>query len=100
MVSVRGVNRSACRCLKGVKAVQSKIICFIANNATVANHTNPVSPVYIASTSQTASSNQQAMTAQPKLHKALHAPPTNWKLTTCSHVFNVNLHEYQALVTQ
>ena len=30
---------------------------FIANSTTVASQTNPVSPVYMASTSQTASSN-------------------------------------------
>ena len=53
----------------------------IANSTTVANQTNPVSPVYMASTSQTASSNWQAMTAQPHLQKPLHAPPRNRKLT-------------------
>ena len=53
---------------------------FIANSTTVASQTNPViiSPVYMAS--ETASSNWQAMTAQPKLQKPLHAPPRNWKL--------------------
>ena len=40
---------------------------FIANSTTVASQTNPASPVYMASTSQTASSNWQAMTAQPAL---------------------------------
>ena len=53
----------------------------IANNTTVASQTNHGSPVYMASTSQTASSNWQAMTAQPKLQKLLHAPPRNLKLT-------------------
>ena len=42
---------------------------FIANCTTVARQTNPVSPVYMASASQPASSNWQAMTAQPKLQK-------------------------------
>ena len=40
-----------------------------------------ISPVHMASTSQTVSSNGQAMTAQPKLQKPLHAPPRNRKLT-------------------
>ena len=34
----------------------------IADSISVANQTNPVGPVYMASTSQTASSNRQAMT--------------------------------------
>ena len=42
---------------------------FVANSTIVAGQANPVSPVYMASTSQTASSNWQAMTAQPKLQK-------------------------------
>ena len=66
MVSVLGVKRSACCCLKGAKAVQNHMP-FIANSTTVASQTNPASPVYMASTSQTASSNWQAMTAQPAL---------------------------------
>ena len=53
----------------------------ITNSTTVASQTNPVSPVHMASTSQTANSNRQAMTAQPKLQKPLHAPPRNRKLT-------------------
>ena len=53
---------------------------FIANSTTAASQTNPVSPVYMASTNQTASSNSQAMTAQRKLQKPLHAPPRNRKL--------------------
>ena len=54
---------------------------FIAklDNGTVASQTNPVSPVYMASASQPAGSNWQAMTA--KLQKWLHAPPRNRKLT-------------------
>ena len=52
---------------------------FITNSTTVASQTNPVSPVHMASTCQTASSNWQAMTAQPKLQKPLHAPPRNRK---------------------
>ena len=41
---------------------------FIANNIDVASQTNPVSPlhVYMASASQPASSNREAMTAQLK----------------------------------
>ena len=35
---------------------------FIANSTTVASQTNPVSPVHMASASQPASSNWQAMT--------------------------------------
>ena len=35
------------------------------------DQTNPVSPVYMASTSQTASRHYQAVTPQPKLQKAL-----------------------------
>ena len=54
---------------------------FVAKSTTVASQTNPVSPVYMASSSQPASSNRQAMTAQPKLQKLLHAPPQNRKLT-------------------
>ena len=54
---------------------------FIANSTTVASQTNPVSPVQMASASQPASSNWQAITAQPKLQKSLHAPPRNRKLT-------------------
>ena len=54
---------------------------FIANSTTVANQTNPVSPVHMACASQPASSNWQAMTAQTKLQKSLHAPPRNRKLT-------------------
>ena len=53
----------------------------ITDSTTVASQTNPVSPVHMASTSQTAKSNRQAMTAQPKLQKPLHAPPRNRKLT-------------------
>ena len=53
---------------------------FIANSTTVASETNPVIPVYMASNSQI-SSNWQAMTAQPKMQKSLHAPPRNRKLT-------------------
>ena len=45
----------------------------IANITTVASQTYPISPAHMASTSQTASSNGQAMTAQPKLQKSLHA---------------------------
>ena len=48
---------------------------FVANSTTVASQTNPVSPVCMASASQPASSNWQAMTAQLKLQKSLHAPP-------------------------
>ena len=52
--------------------------------STVASQTDPIaiiiSPAHMASTSQTASSNRQAMTAQPKLQKSLHAPPRNRKL--------------------
>ena len=55
---------------------------FIASSTTVVSQTNPVGSVYMASTSQTASSNRQAMTTQSKLQKALHAPPRNKKLTT------------------
>ena len=55
---------------------------FIANSTSVASQTNPVSPVHIASASQPASSNWQAMTAQPKLQKSLHATPRNRELTT------------------
>ena len=44
---------------------------FITNSTTVASQTNPVSPVHMANSSQTASSNRQAMTAQPKLQKPL-----------------------------
>ena len=47
---------------------------FIANGTTVESQTNPVSPVYMASANQPAKSNWQAMTAQPKLQKLLHAP--------------------------
>ena len=47
---------------------------FIANSTTGASQTNPVSPVHMASASQPASSNWQAMTAQPKLQNSLHAP--------------------------
>ena len=56
---------------------------FISNGTvvTVTSQTNPVSPVDMASTSQTAISNWQAMTAQPKLQKWLHVPPRNRKLT-------------------
>ena len=56
-------------------------VLFIADSTTVASQTNPVSPVYMASTSYTADNNWQAMTAQPKLQKSLHAPPGNRKLT-------------------
>ena len=74
----------------------------IANTTTVASQTDPISPTHMASTSQTASSNRQAMTAQPKLQKSYlssaggrsrlpfedvlklqkspHAPPRNRKL--------------------
>ena len=55
---------------------------FITNSTTVASQTNPVSPVHMASASQPASSNWQAMTAQPKLQKSLHATPRNRELTT------------------
>ena len=50
---------------------------FLANSSTVASQPNPVSPVHMASTSQTASSSGRAMTTQPKLQKALHAPSRN-----------------------
>ena len=53
----------------------------IANTTTVASQTDPISPAHMASTSQMASNNRQAMTAQPKLQKPLHAPPRNRKLT-------------------
>ena len=54
---------------------------FIAklNSGTIASQTNPVGPVYMASASQPASSNWQAMTA--KLQKWLNAPPRNRKMT-------------------
>ena len=39
-----------------------------------------VGPVYMVSTSQTASSNRQAMTTQSELQKALHAPPRQYLL--------------------
>ena len=42
----------------------------IANTTTVASRTDPISPAHMASTSQTASGNWQAMTAQPKLQKS------------------------------
>ena len=47
---------------------------FIANSTAVASQTHPVSPVYMASASQTASSNGQAMTAQPELQKRRMRP--------------------------
>ena len=53
----------------------------VANTTTVASQTDSISPAHMASTSQTASSNRQAITAQPKLQKSLHAPPRNRKLT-------------------
>ena len=37
----------------------------IANTITVASQTDPIRPAHMASTSQTASSNRQATTAQP-----------------------------------
>ena len=43
----------------------------IANSNTVASQADPSSPVHMASTSQMASRNRQAMTAQPKLQKSL-----------------------------
>ena len=42
----------------------------IANTTTVASQTYRISPAHMASTSQTASSNRQAITAQPKLQKS------------------------------
>ena len=54
---------------------------FIASRTTVASQTNLVSPVYMASAKQPVSRNWQAMTAQPKLQKWLHAPPRNRKVT-------------------
>ena len=42
---------------------------FVANSTTVASQTDPVSHVYMASASQPASGNWQAMTAQSKLQK-------------------------------
>ena len=56
-------------------------VLFIANSPAVASQTNPVRPVHMANTSQTAGGNWQGMPAQPKLQKALHAPPRNRKLT-------------------
>ena len=53
----------------------------IANSTTVASQTDPIRPAHMASTSQTTRSNWQAMTAQPKLQKLLHAPLRNRKLT-------------------
>ena len=41
----------------------------MANSTTVASQKDPVSPLHMASTSQTATSNWQAMTAQPRLQK-------------------------------
>ena len=43
MVSVAGVNRSACFCLKGARAVHSKIICF----------SSPIAPLLQAKQTQT-----------------------------------------------
>ena len=37
---------------------------FVANSTTVASHTNPVSPIYMAGASKPAGSNWQAITAQ------------------------------------
>ena len=59
MVSLRGVKRSqtarCCLSCKGARAVHSNNhALFIANSATIASQTDPVSPVYMASTSQTA----------------------------------------------
>ena len=51
-----------------------------ANSTTVTSQTNAVSLVSMASNRQMTSSNWQAMTAQPKLQKVLHAPPRNRKL--------------------
>ena len=58
-----------------------KIICFSSPiapllQANLLSQTNPASPVDMVSTSQTASSNWQAMTTQPKLQKSLHARDT------------------------
>ena len=61
---------------------------FVANRTTIARQASLVGPVYMASISQTASSNRQAMTVfisrtgLQLLQKALHAPPRNRKLTT------------------
>ena len=54
---------------------------FVANSPTVASQTNSVSPVYMASTSQTASSSWQAKTTWLRLQKALHAPARKKKVT-------------------
>ena len=70
------VKKSACCCPKGARAAHSKLrlvfllkYCNVVYN--VVDQTNPVSPVYMASTSQTASRHYQAVTPQLKLQKAL-----------------------------
>ena len=78
MVTVRGVDRSACCCLKGVRAVHSKIICFSSPTPPLlqAKQTLLALPTWPAPAKRPI-----AMTAQPKLQKSLHAPPRNRKLT-------------------
>ena len=76
LLSGKGAHGVSARCEKvcmllpqrrqgsaALRALEDHML-FIANGTTVASQTNPVSPVYMASTSQTASSNWQAMTAQ------------------------------------
>ena len=89
LLSEKGAHGVSARCEKvcmllpqrSQRSTLENHMLFIANSTTVASQTNPVSPVYMGSTSQTASSNWQAMTAQPKLQKSLHAPPRNRQLT-------------------
>ena len=81
MVSVRGVKGLHAVATKEPGSTLKNPMHFIANSTSVASQTNSVSPVYMDSASQPASSNWQAMAAQPKLQKLLHAPPRNRKLT-------------------
>ena len=91
LLSEKGAHGVSSRCEKalvcmllpqrGQGSTLKNHMLLITNSTTVASQTNPVSPVHMASTSQTASSNGQAMTAQPILQKPLHAPPRNRKLT-------------------
>ncbi len=52
-----------------------------ANSTTIASQAHPVSPSNMSSTSQTTSSNRQAMATKPKLQKALHVPTRNRQMT-------------------
>ena len=78
MVPVRGVNRSACCCLKGARAVRTLLytlknhMLLIANTTTVASQTDPISPAHNA-----AAADDQLMTNKPRAKALLKLFLTN-----------------------